>query len=160
MTSRLRQEIRQLLNSGRAQEALSHCNSYFEATPDLNDDSFSCRADVRWACGERKLAVGDMQKAHQLNPNSRAHLYQLAHWQVDLGSYQKALDCSEKLIELEVSKNSKRFLDAAIFIKGYSLLRLGNVADGKRVLASVVDAQPIWIEGRLVSRDELILHLT
>jgi tetratricopeptide (TPR) repeat protein len=158
MTSSLRQVIRSLISSGMAQEALLHCNSYFEANADLNDDLFSCRADVRWVCGERLLAISDMEIAHKLRPTSRAHLYQLAHWQVDVGDYQKALECAEKLRELELSKNSKRFIDAALFIKGYSLIRLGKIDEGKKILKLVADEQPIWIEGRLVSKNELMLR--
>lgn len=67
----IKQDYRQLIYSGRFEEALAVLDSLIEASPD-DDTLLFERGKLRWRIGDRSGATGDYAKATAVNPSSPA----------------------------------------------------------------------------------------
>lgn len=72
------QNIQQLIDENRLQEALSECNALIETDSD-NDALLLLRGKIHWRLQDFSRATSDFAKAVTINPQSEArHLLEMA----------------------------------------------------------------------------------
>ena len=145
-----------LLISEEPQTAVDRCDDALSRADRADHHRIhGLRAWALWSAGERERALADLEIARRLNPHWAAHLYHAADWLIDLQRFPEAVVAADQLLDLEAARSSIAFVDAALFIKAYALVRLGDNSAARSVLNRVKDEKPIWIGGRLISQADL-----
>ena len=156
---RFRNRVLRLIADGRYDDALQACDEAMDVMSSAEQHRIlDYRALVEWEAGRKCDAINTMMEATKKNPRWAGHHYQISLWLIELGRYEDAVRSADALIELEQERQSTAFLDAGLFLKSFALLRSGHTSMGRALLERVKDEQPVWIAGRLVSKNDLLGH--
>lgn len=93
---------------------------------------------------------------NELDRAARSHLLRVL---IELGDLEQAIVTADQLIKLDAKFPFQSFTSSAYFHKAYAAYRLRRFKQAKLALDKSDEKDPIWIDGGLVSRDQLALGI-
>lgn len=122
------QTIRSLVRSDKFSEAISICERHIAEWPDfIKDQAWHDLAYVLWCSGAQSDAINAISTAIALAPNDAAHRDARARWALELRKFEITIADCTVLLEIEKSRNSEAFVDAAHVLRGFALVGLNSL---------------------------------
>jgi tetratricopeptide (TPR) repeat protein len=150
-------EISQLCRLGKYSEAYSLCRERAQLATDDYDkaDISSTISYILEREGRFRESLELLRSAASSYPQDRGILFRLMLTSSRLGLYDEAISAADRLIELDAKFPYQSFTSAAYFHKAYAAWKSGQLKEAKEALAKSDEDGPIWIDGGLLSKEQL-----
>ena len=138
--------------------ARSTCESYLSrATDDAERATILQRlAYIENAAGDLSGSITLLMRARNFDPRSRAALDALIIAFIASRNFVEAVDSCISLIDLDKEFAYQSFTSSAYFHLAYCNLHLGKLENAKLALEKSDYTEPIWIDNKLLSKQELL----
>lgn len=117
---------------------------------------FHCLAYIENAAGDLPTNISLLRRARKLDPKSRAVLDALMISMIKSGNFVEARDICISLIDLDKQFPYQSFTSSAYFYLAFCYLHLSEFKDAELALEKCDYTEPMWIDGGLMSKLELL----
>lgn len=108
------------------------------------------------AAGDLPTNISLLRRARKFDPKSRAVLDSLMISMIKSGNFVDARDICISLIDLDKQFPYQSFTSSAYFHLAFCYLHLGEFENAELALEKCDYAEPMWIDGGLLSKLELL----
>ena len=110
--------------------------------------------------GRHSASRDELESIIKANKAHRGARYYLLHTLIKLGEFDQVMAIADQLIEVDAKFAFQSFTSAAYFHKAYAAWKLGDFKQARAALDKSDEVEPIWINGSLISRDELAASIS
>jgi tetratricopeptide (TPR) repeat protein len=149
--------INKLIAGKKFDQALNMCEDLLSTRSSAESHRIlGWKAQSLWAAGHRREAISTIEIAHNREPNWPGHLSHLALWLLECGDYLRAIEVCDKLVDIELQRKSKAFIDYARKISAYSALLAGRYKEAQKRAVEIEDDLPSRMAGRMVTKQDIL----
>jgi len=113
-------------------------------------------AYIENAAGDLATSLSLLRRAREFDHRSRAVLHALMISLIESGNYSESQDACISLIDLDRQFPYQSFRSSAYFHLAFCYLHLGELENAELALEKCDYAEPLWIDGGLLSKLELL----